>query len=130
MFRFFDQDGNGSITAEEFKDGMRRYHMNLSEREMDALIGYIDKDGNGIIQYGELAKALTAPSYGTLPFTRRSRTHTMTNEQKAQAVKQNEAQKRAALRAVESQPAAKNILARVRERYSDYFFFSRHNRYS
>mmetsp|Transcript_33749 Transcript_33749/g.86547 ORF Transcript_33749/g.86547 Transcript_33749/m.86547 type:complete len:547 (+) Transcript_33749:95-1735(+) len=136
MFRFFDKDGDGSITVEEFKSGIRRYHMQLSEAEMDALVGYIDKDGNGDIQYGELAKALTSESFGVNTFTKkrgyagrgfgggllsgggggRGSGDERTEEERRKAIEKNERIRKEAIRLIDEKPDAKRVLTGVRDK--------------
>ena len=45
MFDYFDKDGNGSITAEEFATALRGLGYNPTEREIREMIKKIDKDG-------------------------------------------------------------------------------------
>lgn len=45
-FRVFDKDGNGFITAAEFKHFMTTMGEKFSEEEVDEIIKEVDKDGD------------------------------------------------------------------------------------
>lgn len=44
--RVFDKDGNGYITAQEFKHFMTTMGEKFSEEEVDEIIKEVDKDGD------------------------------------------------------------------------------------
>ena len=46
IFRVFDKDGNGFITAAEFKHFMTTMGEKFSEEEVDEIIKEVDKDGD------------------------------------------------------------------------------------
>ena len=50
-FRVFDKDGNGVITAQEFRYFMVHMGMQFSEEEVDEMINEVDIDGDGEIDY-------------------------------------------------------------------------------
>lgn len=45
-FRVFDKDGNGYITAQEFRHFMTTMGEKFSEEEVDEIIKEFDKDGD------------------------------------------------------------------------------------
>ena len=49
-FRVFDKDGNGVITAQEFRYFMINMGMQLSEEEVDEMINEVDIDGDGEVR--------------------------------------------------------------------------------
>lgn len=51
VFRFFDEDDDGSITGEEVKRVMAKLGENLSEEEINEMVKEADLDGNGRIEY-------------------------------------------------------------------------------
>lgn len=59
-FRVFDRDGNGVITADEFRHFMVHVGEQFSEAEVDELIAEVDTDGNGSIDYEEFVKMMTS----------------------------------------------------------------------
>ncbi|VDM67369.1 unnamed protein product [Strongylus vulgaris] len=46
-FRVFDRDGNGFITAEEFRYFMTHMGEQFSDQEVDEIIAEVDIDGDG-----------------------------------------------------------------------------------
>ncbi|PIO59451.1 EF hand, partial [Teladorsagia circumcincta] len=58
-FRVFDKDGNGVITANEFKFFMIHMGMQFSEEEVDEMMHEVDCDGNGEIDYEEFVRMMS-----------------------------------------------------------------------
>mmetsp|Transcript_27872 Transcript_27872/g.43490 ORF Transcript_27872/g.43490 Transcript_27872/m.43490 type:complete len:86 (+) Transcript_27872:80-337(+) len=66
-FRFFDQQGKGYVTIDEFKAGIRALNASvkevsgksapLTDDQMEVLVGFIDKDGDGNVDYEEFLSA-------------------------------------------------------------------------
>jgi len=50
-FKFFDQDGDGTITAKELRECMKKLGEELSEDEIGEMLKEADADGNGEIEY-------------------------------------------------------------------------------
>ncbi|PIC36045.1 hypothetical protein B9Z55_015189 [Caenorhabditis nigoni] len=55
-FKIFDRDGNGVITANEFKLFMINMGMCFDECEVEEMMNEVDCDGNGEIDYEEFVK--------------------------------------------------------------------------
>ena len=56
LFEKFDADNDGSITSEEFRDGLLSLKLaDLPPSQIDRLVAAIDEDGNGIIDLDELS---------------------------------------------------------------------------
>ena len=55
-FGQFDTDGNHIIDAEEFRRGLKKLDIALTERQIDGLLRAMDVDGDGQIDYFEFAK--------------------------------------------------------------------------
>ncbi|CAN0900757.1 Calcium-dependent protein kinase 30 [Linum grandiflorum] len=53
MFTLMDTDGDGKITYEELKAGLRKVGSQLAEPEIKMLMEVADVDGNGTLDYGE-----------------------------------------------------------------------------
>lgn len=49
-FRVFDRDGNGYITAEEFRYFMTHMGEQFSDEEVDEIINEVDIDGDGQVR--------------------------------------------------------------------------------
>ncbi|VDK50549.1 unnamed protein product [Cylicostephanus goldi] len=49
-FRVFDRDGNGFITAEEFRYFMTHMGEQFSDQEVDEIIAEVDIDGDGQVR--------------------------------------------------------------------------------
>ncbi|XP_066917765.1 calmodulin-like [Clytia hemisphaerica] len=60
-FKFFDQDGDGTITKEELKICMKRIGEDLSDEDLNEMLNEADLDGNGKIEFHEFAKLITWP---------------------------------------------------------------------
>lgn len=59
LFRKFDRDGNGYITAAELAHSMARMGHALSVKELTDMIREADTDGDGRISFAEFAAAMT-----------------------------------------------------------------------
>ena len=56
LFAKFDEDGDGEITSEEFKNGLLSLRLaDLPPSQIDRLVAAIDEDGNGVIDLEELS---------------------------------------------------------------------------
>ncbi|KAI7737575.1 hypothetical protein M8C21_019536, partial [Ambrosia artemisiifolia] len=53
MFTLMDSDGDGKITFDELKAGLKKIGSQLSEPEIRLLMDVADVDGNGVLEYGE-----------------------------------------------------------------------------
>lgn len=54
FFNMLDTDHSMSISRKEFSDGIEKSGINLSESEVVILLDFLDKDGDGEIDYSEL----------------------------------------------------------------------------
>ncbi|KAF5381764.1 hypothetical protein D9615_005418 [Tricholomella constricta] len=60
-FRVFDKDGSGMISEEELRGVMRSLNVNLTDRELGAMMEAADQNGDGEVSLaGELLVALAA----------------------------------------------------------------------
>ena len=46
-FKFFDSNGNQTISVNEFISGLERIRIKVSENEANKLFSYMDSDHNG-----------------------------------------------------------------------------------
>ncbi|KAI7736007.1 hypothetical protein M8C21_023869, partial [Ambrosia artemisiifolia] len=53
MFTLMDSDGDGKVTFDELKAGLKKIGSQLSEPEIRLLMDVADVDGNGVLEYGE-----------------------------------------------------------------------------
>ncbi|KAL8256968.1 hypothetical protein R6Q59_029009 [Mikania micrantha] len=53
MFTLMDSDGDGKVTLDELKAGLKKIGSHLSEPEIRLLMDVADVDGNGVLEYGE-----------------------------------------------------------------------------
>ncbi|XP_041474976.1 calcyphosin-like protein [Lytechinus variegatus] len=60
-FRIMDDDGNRSISLEEFKKGFTDYQCGLSDEEYKAIFQMFDKDGSGSLSFDEFLVHLRPP---------------------------------------------------------------------
>ncbi|KAK7360889.1 hypothetical protein VNO77_02906 [Canavalia gladiata] len=63
LFRMFDRDGNGFITAAELAHSMAKLGHALTADELTGMIKEADTDGDGMISYQEFAKAITSAAF-------------------------------------------------------------------
>ncbi|XP_013389969.1 leucine-rich repeat-containing protein 74B [Lingula anatina] len=54
FFCRFDEDHSMSVTHEEFAQGMRDSGINMTEDDIQLLLGELDRDGDGEVNYSEL----------------------------------------------------------------------------
>ena len=66
MFSRFDTDGGGSLDRDEFAAAMRGELglVNISAKDMNALMDEYDEDGDGEITYEEFTKQIFVPDFG------------------------------------------------------------------
>lgn len=58
VFRSFDRDGNGVITAAELAGTMAKMGQPLTYRELQEMINEADEDGDGVISFNEFATVM------------------------------------------------------------------------
>lgn len=63
LFRVFDRDGNGFITAAELAHSMARLGHALTADELAGMIREADTDGDGRISFPEFARAITTAAF-------------------------------------------------------------------
>ncbi|KAK1325620.1 putative calcium-binding protein CML11 [Acorus calamus] len=63
LFRLFDRDGNGYITAAELAHSMARLGHALTARELTGMIKEADTDGDGRISFSEFSRAITSAAF-------------------------------------------------------------------
>jgi Ca2+-binding EF-hand superfamily protein len=58
IFKSFDLDGDGEVTAEEMKSALATMGQQMSEEAIGLLMALLDEDGSGSVSYEEfLSKA-------------------------------------------------------------------------
>ncbi|GLT57797.1 hypothetical protein SLA2020_307450 [Shorea laevis] len=63
IFRMFDRDGNGYITAAELAHSMAKLGHALTVEELTGMIKEADTDGDGCINFQEFAQAITSAAF-------------------------------------------------------------------
>merc|ERR1712072_900097 len=59
-FEMFDMDRSGAIDVRELKAAIRALGMDVSAEELKKMVGDVDKDGNGTIEFAEFLSMMTA----------------------------------------------------------------------
>uniref|UniRef100_UPI002431F40D EF-hand domain-containing protein n=1 Tax=Pseudophaeobacter profundi TaxID=3034152 RepID=UPI002431F40D len=57
-FRFYDREGNGYITTDDFKEILRELDPDIPEKELIGMVNEIDIDDSGTVDFEEFQKAL------------------------------------------------------------------------
>lgn len=63
VFSLFDKDGDGTITTEGLENAMKFFGQNPDEAEFRNLIGELNTDGNGTIDFTEFVSLIITNSY-------------------------------------------------------------------
>ncbi|KAB1223627.1 putative calcium-binding protein CML18 [Morella rubra] len=63
IFRLFDRDGNGNITAAELAHSMAKLGHALTAEELTGMIKEADTDGDGCINFEEFTQAITSAAF-------------------------------------------------------------------
>ncbi|KAL4334449.1 hypothetical protein GQ457_07G011840 [Hibiscus cannabinus] len=63
LFKMFDRDGNGYITAEELAHSMAKLGHVLTAEELTGMIKEADTDGDGMISFEEFSQAITTAAF-------------------------------------------------------------------
>ncbi|CAI0470944.1 unnamed protein product [Linum tenue] len=63
LFRMFDRDGNGYITAAELAHSMARLGHELTAEEVAGMIREADTDGDGRISFPEFSRAISSAAF-------------------------------------------------------------------
>ena len=63
LFRMFDRDGNGFITAAELAHSMAKLGHALTAEELTGMIKEADTDGDGRISFQEFSQAITSAAF-------------------------------------------------------------------
>ncbi|KAK7253816.1 Calcium-binding protein [Aureococcus anophagefferens] len=58
IFAACDTDGNGTLDAEEVKGALSRAGQKCSDAEVQSLIGEVDKNGDGVVDFAEFVRLL------------------------------------------------------------------------
>ena len=65
-FAQFDTNKDGAIDEREFRRGLTRLNIGLSEQQVEDLLAVIDRDGSGAIEYGEFEEMFGDANAGQL----------------------------------------------------------------
>ncbi|CAN1256596.1 Probable calcium-binding protein CML17 [Linum perenne] len=63
LFRMFDRDGNGYITAAELAHSMAKLGHALTVEELNGMITEADTDGDGRISFSEFSRAISSAAF-------------------------------------------------------------------
>ncbi|KAL4383255.1 hypothetical protein GQ457_15G008190 [Hibiscus cannabinus] len=63
LFKVFDMDGNGFITAAELAHSMEKLGHALTVEELSEMITEADTNGDGMISFGEFSHAITSAAF-------------------------------------------------------------------
>ncbi|KAF9599421.1 hypothetical protein IFM89_037001 [Coptis chinensis] len=63
LFKMFDRDGNGYITAAELAHSMAKLGHALTAKELTGMIKEADTDGDGCINFAEFSQAINSAAF-------------------------------------------------------------------
>ncbi|TMW63103.1 hypothetical protein Poli38472_002044 [Pythium oligandrum] len=66
VFRAFDNDANGMISSQRFKDMIEASEVELTPNEMSHMFQHVDLNGDNTIEFQEFAEMFTATHYAEL----------------------------------------------------------------
>ncbi|CAN0908035.1 Probable calcium-binding protein CML17 [Linum grandiflorum] len=69
LFRMFDRDGNGYITAAELAHSMAKLGHALTVEELNGMITEADTDGDGRISFPEFSRAISSAAFHNSSWT-------------------------------------------------------------
>ena len=58
-FQIFDKDGSGTVSAQELKQVLKKFDVDISDETLDGMIKEADQDGDGSINYEEFMKIMS-----------------------------------------------------------------------
>ena len=58
-FQIFDKDGSGTVSAQELKEVLKKFDVDISDETLDGMIKEADTDGDGSINYAEFMKIMS-----------------------------------------------------------------------
>ena len=58
-FRMFDKDGSDTVSAQELKQVLKKFDVDISDETLDGMIKEADQDGDGSINYEEFMKIMS-----------------------------------------------------------------------
>ena len=58
-FQIFDKDGSGTVSAQELKEVLKKFDVDISDETLDGMIKEADQDGDGSINYEEFMKIMS-----------------------------------------------------------------------
>ena len=58
LFRNIDDNNSKSLSLEEFNKCMTEFRLNMSEREIESVFSYFDRDGNNELSYDEFLRGV------------------------------------------------------------------------
>ena len=58
-FQIFDKDGSGTVSAQELKEVLKKFDVDISDETLDGMIKEADQDGDGSINYTEFIKIMS-----------------------------------------------------------------------
>eukprot|EP00887_Chlorella_sp_A99_P006580 scaffold3.g6580.t1 len=59
-FKMMDADGSGAVDAEELESAFKLLGLQISKREVEALLAEVDRDGSGEVEYPEFLEIMTS----------------------------------------------------------------------
>jgi len=66
-FAMLDRDGDGRVSADEFKELMGTFGVNFTDKTAAKAIAMMDADGDGLVTLEELATYMSTPAAARPP---------------------------------------------------------------
>ena len=114
IFTAVDADGSGTVDVREFRDGIKRLGLGLTEPQIQEMIAVFDEDGNGEIDRKEFMDLVNAPVINVSAVARQE---WLASREKAEAAEERLKAQAYALARKEAEAATRDLQKEADEKF-------------